>query len=153
MTVVSSIIQSAYREGNLIPAGKSPTVTEQTECLASLQRIIDGIMGFEMGELLEDWLVPNPQRTAPVAANWPQGPFYNGADPAPWADPGSATSSNVWPYPPTNRRILFGSVTNTVFFPEMPLDGSRMSIVQGSGLGDSGVPGTAAGALTYAGLP
>ena len=153
MTTATSIVQSAYREGNLIPPGKQPTTDEQTEALASLQRIVDGIMGFELGETLNDWLVPNPQRTAPVAAKWPQGPFNSAADPAPWAAPGPTSSPNVWPYPPTNRRIVFGSVTNTVYFPESPLNGSRMGIVQGSGLGDNGVPGTATGVLTYVALP
>lgn len=153
MTTATSIIQAGYREGNLIPPGKQPTTDEQTEALAALQRIVDGIMGFELGESLNDWLVPNPQRTAPVAAKWPQGPFNSLDDPAPWAAPGPTSSPNVWPYPPTNRRIVFGSVTNTVYFPESPLNGSRMGIVQGSGLGDNGVPGTATGALTYTALP
>lgn len=153
MTIASSIIQSAYREGNLIPAGKTPTTAEQIECLASLERIIEGIKGFEMGEMLEDWLVPAPQRTAPVAARWPQGPFSSATDSAPWAATGSTTSPNVWPYPPTQRRIVFGSVSQTVYFPESPMNGSRMAIVQGSGLGDNGVPGTATDVLTYTGLP
>lgn len=153
MTTAAGIIQAAYREGNIVAAGKSPTTNEQTEALGSLQRIVDGIMGFEMGELLEDWLVPNPQRTAPVAARWPQGPFSSASDPAPFAAPGPTTSPNVWPYPPTQRRIVFGSVSQTVYFPESPVDGSRMAIVQGSGLGDNGVPGTASDVLTYTGLP
>lgn len=153
MTTAAGIIQAAYREGNLIAFGKSPVANEQIEALGSLQRILDGIMGFEMGELLEDWLVPNPQRTAPVAARWPQGPFSSASDPAPFAAPGPTTSPNVWPYPPTQRRIVFGSVSQTVYFPESPVDGSRMAIVQGSGLGDAGVPGTATGILTYTALP
>jgi len=36
---------------------------------------------------------------------------------------------------------VFGGVTTTVWFPEQPLDGTRMALVQGSGAGDSGAAG------------
>lgn len=129
----------------MIAAGASPSTAEQTEALPALQRVVDGIFGFEMGEELTDWLVPAPQRTAPSAARWPQGPLVSGLN--------LYTSGCTWPYPPTNRRIVFGSVTNTVYFPEQPLDGSRMGLVQGSGLGDAGTPGTASGVLTQTAVP
>lgn len=145
MTTATVLIQAAFREGNLIAAGASPTTAEQTEALPALQRLIDGIFGFEMGEELTDWLVPAPQRTAPSAARYPQGPLV-------W-NLNQNSSGNIWPYPPTNRRIVFGSVTNTVYFPEAPLDGSRMALLQGSGLGDAGAPGTASGVLTQTALP
>jgi hypothetical protein len=150
MTTVTQIIQAAYREGNLIGAGKSPTSAELIEAVPMVNRVIAGLMGFEMGEPLTDWLVPSPQRTAPVAARWPQGPLVSFAEDNPL---NLGQSNCVWPYPPTNKRIVFGAVTGTVYFPEAPLDGSRMAIVQGSGLGCSGVPGTATGALTYTALP
>jgi hypothetical protein len=145
MTTATVLIQAAYREGNLLAAGASPTSAELTEALPALQRVVDGIFGFEMGEELTDWLVPAPQRTAPVASRYPQGPLvWNLNQPC---------SGNIWPYPPTNQRIVFGSVTNTVYFPEAPLDGSRMGLVQGSGLGDMGTPGTASGVLTQTAVP
>ena len=37
--------------------------------------------------------------------------------------------------------IIFGSVTGIIYFPEAPLDGARMALVQGSGAGDSGTVG------------
>lgn len=153
MTQATWIIQSMFREGNLIAAGAQPTTAEQTEALYLLNRLVDGVFGFEMGENLSDWLVPAPQRTAPVASRYPQGPISAPGDPATWAILGGVNSANVWPYPPTNRRIFFGSVTNTVYFQEQPDDGARMAIVQGSGKGDAGTPGTASGVLTQTALP
>lgn len=145
MTTATVILQDIFREGNLIAAGASPSTAEQTEALAVLNRVVDGVFGFEMGENLSDWLVPVPQRTAPVAARWPQGPLASPLNLGP--------SKFVWPYPPTNRRIVFGSVTNTCYFPEAPDDGARMAIVQGSGAGDAGTPGTAHGVMTQTALP
>ena len=141
MTTATSIIQSAYREGNLIAAGKSPSTNEQNEALERLNRYVQGVYGNEMGENLTDWIAPSPQRTAVVAANFPQAPYptdlaFGFGNPLA-GDP----NSNIWPYPPTNSRIVFGGVTNTIYFPESPMDGSRMAVVQGSGAGDSGVDG------------
>lgn len=137
MTTATEIIQNAYREGNILPVGTSPGVNETTEALARLNNLIVAVFGTEMGENLVDWLVPSPQRTAPTAANFPQGPQTI------FDDSGSlaGNSNAVWPYPPKNSRIIYGSVASTVYFPEAPDDGSRMAIVQGSGAGDSGTAG------------
>jgi hypothetical protein len=75
-TTLQTVVQAAYREGNLIAAGKLPTSTELTEAQDVLMRLILGILGFKMGENLSDWLVPQPQRTSPVSANYPQFPSY-----------------------------------------------------------------------------
>lgn len=143
MTTASKIVQSAYREGNLIPAGKVPTDDEVTEALDRLYNIVLAVFGTEMGENLVDWLVPAPQRTAPVAANFPQGPLIAGFDEAGSSALLGNNSNAIWPYPPKNSRLVFGSVATTVYFPEAPDDGSRMAIVQGSGAGDGGVTGAA----------
>lgn len=148
MTQAKWIIQQGYREGNLITVGTQPTAAEQTEGLYRLNRLVDGIFGYELGENLEDWLFPSPQRTAPVAARYPQGPFITDTTLL-----GSQSSSCIYPYPPTNRRIVFGAVTGTLYFPEKPEDGSRMALVQGSGLGDEGVQGAATGVLTFTAQP
>lgn len=143
MTIASKLIQAGYREGNLIPAGKQPTVDEQAEALDRLNAYIAGVYGYEMGEPLLDWNAPAPQRTAPVAANYPQLPYPQGLDASllttPFAyDP----DQDVYLYPPKNSRVVFGSQTLKLFFPEAPDDGSRMGIVQGSGAGDGGMAGT-----------
>ncbi len=121
MTTATEIIQQAYREGNIIPAGASPTAVEAVEALGRLNSLIASFYGAGMGELLHDWLVPQPQRTASVEANYPQAPYSNDLPP------------EVFKYPPKNRRLVWGGALTTVWFPESPDDGSRMAIVQGSG--------------------
>lgn len=143
MTTALSIITSAYREGNLIAVGVTPTTAEQAEALGVLNRFIAGVFGEEMGENLADWPVPLPQRTAPIAANYPQLPYPMGLDGDLLGVPMPTSLSNDFAFtPPKNSRIVFGGVTTRVYFPEEPDDGSRMAVVQGSGAGDSGVPGS-----------
>lgn len=134
MTIASALIQAAYREGNLVSVGASPAASEQTEALAGLNRLINGIFGFEMGENLSDWLFPVPQRTAPVAANYPQAPILSPISPP-------LANTYVSPFPPCNSRVVWGGVTGTLYFPEKPEPGARMAVVQGSGAGDGGAPG------------
>jgi hypothetical protein len=129
MTSAVSIIQAAFREGNLIAVGVSPTTPEQNEALDKLNRLVRGLLGYKMGENLSDWLAPQPQRTAPVAANYPQAPLCNDA------------TSNIYLYPPNNRRIVYGGTTLTVYLPQSPNPGSQMAVVQGSGAGDGGQVG------------
>ena len=126
MTTATSLITSALREGNLIPVGAVPTSAEQTEGLERLNRLITSTFGTLMGENLEDWVVPQPQRTATVAANYPQLPLAQNAP------------TSITRYPPNNSRLIWGAVTGTIYFPEAPNDGSRMALVQGSGLGSGG---------------
>lgn len=134
MTSALIIITDAYREGNLIPVGSSPTASEQVEALRRLNAMRASVYDEELGEPLADWPVPVPQRTAPVAANWPQWPF-------PPELMGQSTIPSLAPYPPKNSRIIFGGRATTVYFPEQPDDGTRIGVVQGSGAGDSGVVG------------
>lgn len=133
MTTAAVIIQAAFREGNLIPIGKQPNPDQAAEALDKLNRLVFGILGYKMGENLADWLVPAPQRTAPVAANFPQAPGNFGL--------GSAGNNNIYPYPPNNRRIVYGGTAQTVYFPQKPNPGSQMAVVQASGAGDGGVIG------------
>lgn len=125
MTTAASIIQAAYREGNLIPVGKNPTDDESTEALAAYNRLVVGILGYKMGENLADWLVPQPQRTSPVSSNYPQFPSFP-----------TYQSSAVFTNPPNNRRIVWGGTDQTVYFPQKPNDGAQLALVQASGAGD-----------------
>lgn len=133
MTTALALITAAFREGNLIPVGTSPTTAEITETLERLNALVNGVFGYEMGENLRDWLYPSPQRTAPVAANYPQAPM----------PPYTSSLSNTYltPFPPKNSRIIWGARTGTVYFPEKPEPGSRMAFVQTPGAGDSGAAG------------
>lgn len=138
MTLVSSIIQDAYREGNLIPVGKDPTDAEQAEGLRRLNTYVKGVFGFTVGEGLDDWPVPSGQRTAPVAANFPQFPYPQSLDAGFYANPLSTDAAQqIFELPPKNSRIVFGgSDGQTVYFPEAPDDGSRMALVAGGSLVD-----------------
>lgn len=136
MTIASSLIQTAYRELNVIPVGGTPSSAQQTEGLLRLNNLIRSVYGYEMGENLKDWLAPSTQRTAAQPTTYPQFPYA--CDPMLTL---SASAFGVAPYPPKNSRIVWGGVTMAVYFPDNPQDGSRMAFVQGTGAGDSGVVG------------
>lgn len=142
-TPAQTIIQQGYREGNLIPVGQQPSALELAEALPRLNAFIKGVYGQELGEPLMDWLVPAPQRTASIAANYPQLPFPTDIGGDIWPLPNAADPSQaIYSYPPKNSRIVFGGVTQTCWFPEAPEPGTRMAIVSGSGAGDDGTADT-----------
>ena len=138
MTLTSALIQQAYREGNLIPVGSVPTTAELTEGLDGLNRLMFSALGIDFGEVLSDWLVPQPQRTSAVAANYPQSPLAINAP------------SSVFQNPPSNSHIVWNGTTQTVWFPDNPRRGSRMSLTQASGFWD-GDPNTPKAYLTLDG--
>lgn len=140
MTLASDIVQQGFREINVIAAGTQPPTALATEGLQRLNSLVRGLYGTVMGELLQDWNVPAAQRTAPVAANFPQLPYPQGLDGNLLSLPVSYDApSQVTPYPPRNSRIVFAdTVDTTVFFPEAPDDGSRMGVIQGA-TGPAGV--------------
>jgi hypothetical protein len=134
MATAQDIITRAYRELNIIPLGTAPIAAASAEGLQRLNGFMRIIFGSKLGELLQDWEVPFQQRTAPVAANFPQNPYPLNQD---WAFMGlplsGGTGTMFWPYPPKNSRLLFGATADTtVFFPEQPNDGSRMGLIQGA---------------------
>lgn len=131
MTLVSQLITDAYREGNLIAVGKTPTTDEKTEALGRFNSFMLGLYGYDLGENLVDWQVPGKLRTAPVAADFPQLPYPSESlgffEPLPLA---ADATNDVWPYPPQNSRIVFGGTSNvTVYFTSQPNDGARMAFV------------------------
>lgn len=136
MNPASAVILQGFRENNLIPVGKSPSADETAEALVLLNNFTASIFGFELGENYVDWLAAAPQRTAPRASNFPQGPL--GGDG--WVQ--GQPLSNAWPIPPTNSRIIWGNTTIKVYFPDSPDDGARMALIGGSGAGDGGVDGS-----------
>lgn len=152
-STVAKIISRAYREANVSTIGVDPTTAQLAEGLDNLNSFSTMVLGQDLGEPLTDWLAPAPQRTAPVAANFPQGPRSQG-----WGGGGSLAVSSlaISPYPPINKRITFGGQTQTVYFPERATNGSRLSVVQGSGKGASGANGdvlTLDGNGRYIGAP
>lgn len=109
MTLISSLILDAYREGNIIPLGRAPSDNQVTEALRLYNQNILSIYGGEAGEMLVDW---------------PLGSFN--VDEPGYTDPRT-------PYliqrPPINQRLL---VTNTAaltaYLTAYPQDGSRIGI-------------------------
>jgi len=141
-SLVSDIITQAYREINVTAIGAAPTANQQSEALSKLNRGIKSVLGMELGETLKDWPAPQPQRTAPFAANYPQAPYPFSMDPVVMPFPiATPADEYVWPYPPKNSRIVWGGNEQTVWFPEAPDNGSRMGLIQGSGAGDRGQGG------------
>lgn len=143
MSLASSIVRRGFREDNLIPIGRAPTDVEMAEGLELLNSFVLSVYGCELGENMEDWVAPQPQRTAPVTANFPQLPFPTGNDvmlnPSPIA---SDATFNVYPYPPANSRIVWSGAPLTVYMPEGPRPGARIGLVQGSGARNNPAPGS-----------
>lgn len=124
MKTAAQLVARAHREGNLIPVGTEPTNAQMAEGLEVLNDLILGILGFELGELLGDWAVPPPQRTAPVPARYPLGPAANDLP------------SGVWPYPPANVRLVSSiAAATTVYLPNAPNDGARIGYVDVGAIG------------------
>lgn len=142
MTLARDIIRRGFREDNLIPVGKSPTVDEVAEGLELLNSFMLSVYGYELGEPMADWVAPQPQRTAPVAANYPQMPFPLGLDymanPTPLADDATI---NIYPYPPANSRLVWNGAPMRAYLPEEPRPGARIGLVQGSGAAGNIAPG------------
>lgn len=134
MSTAQALITDSYRELNITAIGVTPTPAQLSEGLDQLNRFLRGIFGSQMGELLQDWEAPSQQRTAPVAANFPQLPYPLGQDVTLMGIPLSGGTSNlIWPYPPKNSRIVFGGTQSTkVYFAEQPDDGSRMGLIMGA---------------------
>lgn len=108
MTDVATIIMDAYRESNIIAAGKSPSSTQTTEALRLFNRIIKAAIGNDAGETLRDWPLGNYGRQS--------------------TDRLSLTSLQI-ANPPINSRLLqTAEEAKTIYLPPKPSDGSRVSI-------------------------
>lgn len=109
MTLISSIIQDAFREGNILPVGRVPSDAQLAEALRLYQQNIQSIYGAEAGERLTDW---------------PLGAFS--VDEPGVVDP---RTTDTIQRPSINSRLI---VTNTaaarVYLTAYPQDGSRMAI-------------------------
>lgn len=138
MATCSEIIQAALREGNLLAVSATATTAEQTEALARLNSYIPTLLGDLIGENYDDWLVPAPQRTASLAANYPQLPYPIDTLGDAILPSSSDLTDNIWPYPPQNSRLVV-AITDptTIYFPEAPNDGARMQFVSTPAMNDT----------------
>lgn len=109
MTLISSLITDAYREGNIIPLRKTPDADMVTEALRLYNQNISSIYGGEAGENLTDWTLGT----------------FNVDEPG-FTDPRDSYSIQR---PGINRRLLAtNTVALTVYLTPYPQDGSRMGI-------------------------
>ena len=60
MSLTRDIVQDAMRESNLIALGAEPDAAQGQEAMRLLNRIVAGIFGNEVGENLNDWVIPGP---------------------------------------------------------------------------------------------
>lgn len=122
MTQVQALVVGAFREGNLVPVGKTPTTGELTEGLDLYNRLMLSLFGFTVGEKLRDWRIQEQQRTGTVSRVYP-------------LLPGSQIPRvPQFPlYPPQNARIVWDGSPVHAYFPERPDDGAVMGLTAGSG--------------------
>lgn len=109
MTLISSIINDAFREGNILPLGKAPNVNQSTEALRLLNALFSTIYGNDAGESLSDWPLGNHGRESPE---------YD-----------LAFTDYRIDHPTINRRlIVVNEAAKTVYLTLHPQDGARMGI-------------------------
>ena len=114
-TLISTIINKAYREVNLTGVGQSPTTVEITEALDLLNGYIDSLFGAEMGENL----VPLGLGLNNVQTNWFMASF--------WTDVFQT-------FVPSNIRLMCNlTEAQTVSLDPVPRDGARMQFIDVSG--------------------
>ena len=112
MTTVSEIITDAFRKGNLIAVGTSPTSAEQTEALRNLNRIVKSVFGHEAGEPLVAFPVGSGNISRPSGYPW-------------WND----VPDNDW-FVPENTRVML-NLENPVslYLHPDPDNGSRFAAI------------------------
>lgn len=107
MTLISSIITDAFREGNILPLGKPPTVDQAAEALRRYNAVVAALYGGDAGESLQDWPLGNYGREHPDTS-WTEGQRK---------------------HPIINRRILaLQTGAMTVYLTVRPQDGARYAI-------------------------
>lgn len=106
MTIASSIITDAYREGNIIPMGATPTTNQQTEALGKLNTLLLSTIGNEAGDGFDD---------LNIGGNFDQSDFLSG-------------------YIPDNARLLLNLTgAQTYKLDPYPFEGQRLAIVDVGG--------------------
>lgn len=112
MTTIANIITTAYRESGIIPVGISPSTALQTEALNLLQTLLRSFLGAELGENFQDL-----NYGSGFADTHQQKAYTQEID--------------SW-YVPSNVRLTV-KVTSpaTVYLDPDPMDGSRLSIIDG----------------------
>ena len=111
MTLVSEIINDAYRQSNLIAIGVSATTLQETEALRYLNRIVKGVFGMEVGDRLTAFPIGANNRTNPPGYPW-------------WGD---GVPDSSW-FVPKNTRLALNLTADTdVYLHPAPSNGTRFA--------------------------
>lgn len=115
MTTVTQLITDAYRQGNLIAQGASPTTAEAAEGLRYLNRLVKSVFGHEVGEPLTAFPIGRENISRPSD--------YPGYETTPGGD---------W-FIPKNSRLVFNLAESvTLYLHPAPNDGSRFAVTDPS---------------------
>lgn len=114
MTLISTIISDAFREGNLTAVNTSPTSAEETEALRLLNRIISSMFGSEVGEDFVDVNLGkgNIDTSKPVPPFLDDYPDYT--------------------VPVNSRLILNLTAATEVTLPSSPMNGAQFAVSDAS---------------------
>lgn len=118
-TLVSVIVQQAFREGNFIAVGEVPTADEIAEAIPKLNSFLASLFGIEIGTQFREWYAP--------ALVEPGAPLRYPLTPSGQNEP----TGDAWAFPPANARLMLAlSSPATIYFPAAPNDGARMALVE-----------------------
>lgn len=110
MTLISTIITDAFREGNILPLGKAPNANQVAEALRLFNGCLAAIYGNDAGEGLTDWPLGNFGRESPA---------YD-----------LGYTDHRIDHPTINRRLIAVNETaKTVYLTLRPQDGARMALI------------------------
>jgi hypothetical protein len=121
-TLASSIITDAYRESNIIPAGNSPTTTQQSEALGKLNTLILSTIGNEAGDGFDDYN---------IGGTFDQSDYFLDYVPANarvLLNLTTAKSYKLHPNPFEGQRLGFVDVTGNLATYPVTLDGNGRNI-------------------------
>jgi hypothetical protein len=128
--LATQAIERAYRQAAIKRIGASFTSDEYNEGLDHLNGFIDSLFGAEIGEQLTDVQVPLIQRTTnDPNANFNQGFPSNLTNIDQPIGAVEDTSVDQYVLAPNSRVLNRITTPQTVFFPQNPQDGARISIV------------------------
>jgi hypothetical protein len=117
MTTVTEIITDAYRKGNLVALGASPSDNQNTEALRYLNRIVKSVFGNEAGDKFTSLAIGSHNYSRPSGYPW----YPTTPDDTDW-------------FVPANTRVMF-NLTETVnlYLTPHPDDGARFAAIDVSG--------------------
>lgn len=111
MTLVSSIIRSAYRESNTVASAQANTSEEIAEALDRLQAVVLSAVGAEVGYIMEDWNIADTAYTRPSGV------------------PVATSAMAGFSVRPNSRLICNLAAALTLKLDPQPQDGQRFSAV------------------------